>query len=86
MSLLPEFELGFWNAWLLLLYFPFHPLIFIVVDKIVGTGDVMKKMGDVPFENQEKIVTAVSMIITLLLLVASIFLPLQFPLSVQGIL
>jgi protein-S-isoprenylcysteine O-methyltransferase Ste14 len=33
-------------------------------------------MGDVPFENREKIAAAVSMIITLLLLVASIFLPL----------
>ena len=78
MSLLPEFELGFWNAWLLLLYFPLHPLIFLVVDKLVGTGDIMKKMGDVPFENQEKIVAVVSMILTLLLLIASIFLPLKF--------
>lgn len=78
MSLLPEFELGFWNAWLLLLYFPLHPLIFLIADKLVGTGDIMKKMGDVPFENQEKIVAAASMITTLLLLIASIFLPLKF--------
>ncbi len=49
MSLLPEFELGFWNAWLLLLYFPLHPLIFLVVDKLVGTGDIMKKNGRCAF-------------------------------------
>jgi protein-S-isoprenylcysteine O-methyltransferase Ste14 len=78
MSLLPEFELGFLNAWILLLYFPLHPLIFLVVDKLVGNGDIMKKMGDVPFENKETIVAVVSMIIVLLLLVASIFLPLEF--------
>lgn len=77
MSLLPEFQLGFWNAWLLLLYFPLHPLIFLVVDKLTGTGDIMKKMGDVPFENREKIFAGVSMSVTLLLLIASIFLPLQ---------
>jgi protein-S-isoprenylcysteine O-methyltransferase Ste14 len=77
MSLLPEFQLGFWNAWLLLLYFPLHPLIFLIVDKLTGTGDIMKKMGDVPFENQDKIFAGVSMSVTLLLLIASIFLPLQ---------
>lgn len=77
MSWLPEFELGWWNAWILLLYFPLHPLIFLVVDKIVGTGQIMKKMGNVPFEKGEKVAAVFSMLATLFLLVYAIFLPLQ---------
>ena len=77
MTLLPDFELGFWNAWILLLYFPLHPLIFFIVDKLVGRGGIMQKMGDVPFEKEEKIAAGISMFIALLLLVASIFLPMQ---------
>ncbi|MEN8133054.1 MAG: isoprenylcysteine carboxylmethyltransferase family protein [Pseudomonadota bacterium] len=77
MSLFPETEIGMWNAWILLIYLPLHPLIFVIVDKLVGTGNIMKKMGDVPFEKGEKIVAAVTMIVALLLLVYSIFLPLK---------
>jgi protein-S-isoprenylcysteine O-methyltransferase Ste14 len=77
MSWLPAFEIGLWNAWLLMLYFPLHPLIMIVVDKAVGTGDVMKKMGDVPYDKGERRAFAVMMVLIVLLLVYSIFLPLK---------
>ena len=77
MSWLPEFELNLWNTWILLVYYPLHPLIFIIVDKLVGTGDIMKKMTDIPFKKEEKIVVVVSLIVTLLILVYSVFLPLE---------
>ena len=54
MSWLPAFEIGLWNAWILMLYLPLHPLIMIIVDKAVGTGEMFKKMGDVPYEKEEK--------------------------------
>ena len=77
MSWLPAFKIGLWNAWLLMLYFPLHPLIMIVVDKAVGTGDMMKKMGDVPYDKREKRAFVVMMVLIWLLLVYSIFLPLK---------
>ena len=54
MSWIPAFQIGLWNAWILMLYFPLHPLIMIVVDKAIGTGGIFKKMGDVPYEKGEK--------------------------------
>jgi protein-S-isoprenylcysteine O-methyltransferase Ste14 len=77
MSWLPAFEIGLWNAWILMLYFPLHPLVMIVVDKAVGTGEMLKKMGDVPYEKGEKRVFVISMVVILLLLVYSVFLPLK---------
>ena len=38
MSWLPAFEIGLWNAWILMLYFPLHGLIMTVVDKAIGTA------------------------------------------------
>ncbi len=60
-----------------MLYMLLHPLIMIVVDKAVGTGEILKKMGDVPFENGEKRVFVISMVVILLLLAYSVFLPLK---------
>ena len=77
MSWLPAFDIGLWNAWILMLYYPLHPLIMIVVDKAVGTGDMSKKMGDLPDEKGEKRVFVIGMVVILLLFVYSIFLPLK---------
>ncbi len=77
MSWLPAFEIGLWNAWILMLYFPLHGLIMRVVDKAVGTGEMFKKMGDVPFEKGEKRVFVISMVVMLLLFAYSVFLPLK---------
>ena len=43
MSLTPVFEIGLWNAWILMLYFPLHPLLMILIDRLVGMGDIAKK-------------------------------------------
>ncbi|MCJ7518302.1 MAG: isoprenylcysteine carboxylmethyltransferase family protein [Anaerolineaceae bacterium] len=77
MSWLPIFEIGLWNAWILMLYFPLHPLIMIVVDKAVGTGEIFKKMGDVPYKKGEKRVFVISLVVILFLLAYSVFLPLK---------
>jgi protein-S-isoprenylcysteine O-methyltransferase Ste14 len=49
----------------------------IVVDKAVGTGEIFKKMGDVPTEKGEKRAYAIYMVVLLVLLAYSIFLPLK---------
>jgi protein-S-isoprenylcysteine O-methyltransferase Ste14 len=60
-----------------MIYYPLHPLIMIVVDKALGTGEMMKKMGDVPYEKGERRVFLISMAVILLLFAYSVFLPLQ---------
>jgi protein-S-isoprenylcysteine O-methyltransferase Ste14 len=77
MSWLPAFEIGVWNAWILMLYLPFHPLIMIVVDKTVGTGEILKKMGDVPYEKGEKRAFMIYMVGLFFMVAYSIFLPLK---------
>ncbi len=77
MSLTPAFEIGLCNAWILMLFLLLHPLIMIVVDKAVGTGEILKKMGDVQFEKGEKRVLVIYMVVLLLLLAYSVFLPLK---------
>lgn len=72
-----ELQIGIWNAWILMLYFPVHPLIMIIVDKAIGTGEIMNKMGDVPYEKGEKRAFLTAMFIMFLLLVYSVFLPLK---------
>jgi len=77
MSLVPAFEIGVWNAWIPMLYFPLHPLIMIVVDKLVGVGNITKKMGDVPYTRAEKGMFNSMVILMLLAFIYSIFLPLK---------
>ena len=78
MSLIPAFEIGVWNAWILTLYLPLHPLIMILIDKLVGTGDIFKKMGAPAYNKTERIISVLSDFVLLLgLFIYSIFLPLQ---------
>ena len=77
MSLIPAFEIDVWNAWILMLYLPLHPLIMIVIDKLVGVGDINKKMGDVPFTRTEKKIFNSMMTLLIIAFIYSIFLPLK---------
>ncbi len=78
MAWIPDFEIGFWNAWILMLYLPFHPLIMKVVDKALGTGDIFKKMGeDAQSQKGEKNASVIYTVVVILLLAYSIFLPLK---------
>jgi protein-S-isoprenylcysteine O-methyltransferase Ste14 len=77
MSWLPAFEIGLWNAWIFMLFIALLTLIMILVGKAVGTGNIYKKMGDVPTEKGEKRANAISTAFMLLLFAYSIFLPLK---------
>jgi len=77
MSWMPEFKIGLWNAWILVLYFPLHPVIMILLDKVAGTGDIFKKMGDPPYERWEKRACILANIISFVMLIYSLFLPLK---------
>src|SRR5512137_320 len=77
MSWLPAFKLGWLNAWTLMLVLVFHPLIMIVVDKAVGTGGIFKKMGAVPYTKGAKRTYVYYMVVLVILVVYSIFLPLK---------
>ena len=78
MSLVPAFEIGVWNAWILTLYVALHPLIMMLIDKLVGTGDIFKKMETPIFSKTESMMNIFSNFVVLFgLLIYSIFLPLQ---------
>jgi protein-S-isoprenylcysteine O-methyltransferase Ste14 len=78
MSLVPAFEIGVWNAWILLLFLPLHPLIMMLIDKLVGTGDIFKKMESPALSKTESIINIFgSYVLFFGLFIYSIFLPLQ---------
>ena len=78
MSWLPACEIGLWNAWILMLYVPLLSPIMRIVDKIVGTSEIYKKMGgDVQYQKGEKKASEIYMVVQLVLLAYSIFLPLK---------
>jgi protein-S-isoprenylcysteine O-methyltransferase Ste14 len=78
MSLIPVFEIGVWNAWILLLFLPLHPLIMMLIDKLVGTGDIFKKMESPALSKTERIINIFgSYVLFFGLFIYSIFLPLQ---------
>lgn len=77
MSLIPAFEIGVLNAWIFMLYFPLHPLIMIAINKLVGGGDINKKMTDVPYTGAEKKMFNAMVTLILLACIYAIFLPLK---------
>jgi protein-S-isoprenylcysteine O-methyltransferase Ste14 len=78
MPAMPLFEIGIWNAWILLLLLPLHPLIMMLIDKLVGTGDIFKKMETPPLSKAERIINIFgSYVLFFGLFIYSIFLPLQ---------
>ena len=77
MEWIPAFKIGLWNAWIMMLYYPLHPLILIVVDKMIGTGEIFKKMGNEQDEQGQKNANSIYYAILVSLLVYSIFLPLR---------
>ena len=77
MSLIPAFEIGLWNAWVPMLYLPLHPLIMILADKLVGTGGMNEKMFTPAYAKSEKRIVNLMMLILLMMIIYSIFLPLK---------
>jgi protein-S-isoprenylcysteine O-methyltransferase Ste14 len=77
MSPIPAFDIGIWNAWIPMLYFPLHPFIMIAINKLVGVGDINKKMTDVPYTRAEKKMSNAMLILLSLACIYAIFLPLK---------
>ncbi len=77
MSLIPAFEIGLWNAWVPMLYLPLHPLIMLLADKLVGTGGMNEKMFTPAYAKSEKRIVNLMMLILLMMIIYSIFLPLK---------
>ena len=77
MSLMPAFEIGVWNAWILMLYYPLHPVIMLLIDKLVGTGGMFQKMGSSPYNRKEKLAFISANVLSFVLLLYSLFLPLR---------
>jgi protein-S-isoprenylcysteine O-methyltransferase Ste14 len=77
MSAIPNFEIGVWNAWILMLYYPLHPAIMLLIDKLVGTGGMLQKMGSSPYNKNEKLAFISANVMGFLLVLYSIFLPLK---------
>ena len=75
MSAIPAFEIGVWNAWILMLYFPIHPFMMMALDKLVGVGDINSKMKEAPFTGTEKIIFRSMMVVLGIAFIYSIFLP-----------
>ena len=77
MSLMPAFEIGVWNAWILMLYYPLHPVIMLLIDKLVGTGGMFQKMGSSPYNKKGKLSFISANVLSFVLLLYSLFLPLR---------
>jgi protein-S-isoprenylcysteine O-methyltransferase Ste14 len=76
-SLLPAFKIGVLNAWILMLYYPLHPVLMLLIDQLVGTGGIYKKMADAPYSKTEKLAFIGANALSFILLLYSIFLPLK---------
>ena len=77
MTLIPAFEIGVWNAWIPMLYFPLHPLIMMLIHRLMGVGDLNKKMGSATYSATESRIFTSAMALMLLGLLYSVFLPLK---------
>ena len=80
MSLAPEFELGLWNAWILMLYVIFSMVLPYVLSGWLIDKEVLKKFGDatdMPLNEAEKKISNIGNFLPFALIAYSIFLPLK---------
>lgn len=77
MSILPVFQIGVWNAWMLLLYYPLQPALMLVIDKLAGTSGIYQKLAGSTSDPTSRRVGLAATALTYLLLLYSIFLPLK---------
>jgi protein-S-isoprenylcysteine O-methyltransferase Ste14 len=75
MSLVPALELGFWNAWIFIIWLIISPFLssFIVKEK-----DITKKLRVSAPMKYEKILNVISMVAVFFAFIYSIFLPLKY--------
>jgi len=75
MSLIPDFELGLWNAWILTIWLVLFPIFanFLIKDK--NTSKKLRTSVPVKFE---KALNIMSMLVVIFGFIYSIFLPIKF--------
>jgi protein-S-isoprenylcysteine O-methyltransferase Ste14 len=78
MFLLPEFELGLWNAWIFMVYVVFSNFLpFVLAGKVIDE-EVMKKLGaDLSRSGNEKILLNIYSVLFFAMVAYSVFLPLE---------
>ena len=79
MPLIPEFELGLWNAWIFMLYVIFYNVLPYVLSSKLIDKDVLKKAtaADMQLKKTEKKVSNIISFLFFALIVYSIFIPLK---------
>lgn len=60
-----------------MLYYPLHPIIMLLIDKLIGTGNMFQKMGSSPYNKNEKLAFIGANVLGFILVFYSIFLPLK---------
>ncbi|UCG37132.1 MAG: hypothetical protein JSV64_02330, partial [Candidatus Bathyarchaeota archaeon] len=76
MSLIPEFQLGLWNAWLLVLSFLLMFIILGVLDRLRGQKRSSRPRSP-PLNEKEKKLDRIALLIFLAPVIYSFFLPLK---------
>ena len=74
MSLIPTFEIGFWNAWIFMIGFSLPPILSILCSKVKATSK--RWTVSVPIKH-EKLLNVISTVIMAVGVIYSIFLPLK---------
>ena len=75
MSLLPEFELGLWNAWILMIWLILLPILTSVITKDKKTSERLRASVPVKFE---KALNIMSMTVVIFGFFYSFFLPIKY--------
>jgi protein-S-isoprenylcysteine O-methyltransferase Ste14 len=79
MSVIPEFELGIWNAWILMLYVIFfNALPYLLSGRLINKEVVKKGIAtDMPLNKTEKKISSITSFLFYALVAYTIFLPLK---------
>jgi len=76
MSLIPEFELGLWNAWIFVLSYLLYFIVFGVLDRLRGQKG-SSRPSTPPLNEKEKKFNVIATLIILASVIYSFFLPLK---------
>jgi len=75
MSLIPDFEIGLWNAWIFMIWLVLSPFLSSI---IIKEKEVSKKISTSAPMRHEKILNILSMAVIIFGFMYSIFLPIKF--------
>jgi len=76
MTLVPELQIGLWNAWILMLYYPLQPLTLFLADRFVSKADLYHKLQMSSYRQSKKTLFIEKSVI-IILVIYSLFLPIK---------